>query len=161
MTVLWIIGLSALAVTPERLESLGYAMAQFGKNHLGDLDKYPPTAHGFDEFFGIHAWVWSTWPPTSGSRRPFGTAVARRGAETRRSRSSSYRGRSSKAAHTCAPTATASAAARRAPPPDDRYQHEPHRPPLLRASEPHVTATAMMAMLSLVFGVDLVETLRA
>jgi arylsulfatase len=25
---------------------------QFGKNHLGDLDKYLPTAHGFDEFFG-------------------------------------------------------------------------------------------------------------
>ena len=27
-------------------------LAQFGKNHLGDLNKYLPTAHGFDEFFG-------------------------------------------------------------------------------------------------------------
>lgn len=25
---------------------------QFDKNHLGDADKYLPTAHGFDEFFG-------------------------------------------------------------------------------------------------------------
>ena len=25
---------------------------QFGKNHLGDLDQYLPTNHGFDEFFG-------------------------------------------------------------------------------------------------------------
>jgi arylsulfatase len=34
------------------LKSLGYATAQFGKNHLGDLNKYLPTLHGFDEFFG-------------------------------------------------------------------------------------------------------------
>ncbi|MCP2625869.1 arylsulfatase [Mycolicibacterium smegmatis] len=34
------------------LKSLGYATGQFGKNHLGDLNKYLPTAHGFDEFFG-------------------------------------------------------------------------------------------------------------
>src|SRR6516164_6049389 len=34
------------------LKSLGYATAQFGKNHLGDLNKYLPTVHGFDEFFG-------------------------------------------------------------------------------------------------------------
>ena len=25
---------------------------QFGKNHLGDRDSMPPTAHGFDEFYG-------------------------------------------------------------------------------------------------------------
>jgi len=36
----------------EYLKPLGYATAQFGKNHLGDQDKYLPTAHGFDEFFG-------------------------------------------------------------------------------------------------------------
>ncbi|NVP54767.1 arylsulfatase [Mycoplana rhizolycopersici] len=30
----------------------GYATGQFGKNHLGDLNKYLPTLHGFDEFFG-------------------------------------------------------------------------------------------------------------
>jgi arylsulfatase len=27
-------------------------MGQFGKNHIGDQDRYLPTAHGFDEFFG-------------------------------------------------------------------------------------------------------------
>ena len=25
---------------------------QFGKNHLGDVDEFLPTNHGFDEFFG-------------------------------------------------------------------------------------------------------------
>jgi arylsulfatase A-like enzyme len=34
------------------LKSLGYATGQFGKNHLGDLNKFLPTLHGFDEFFG-------------------------------------------------------------------------------------------------------------
>jgi arylsulfatase A-like enzyme len=34
------------------LKSLGYETAQFGKNHLGDLNKYLPCLHGFDEFFG-------------------------------------------------------------------------------------------------------------
>ena len=34
------------------MKSLGYATGQFGKNHLGDLNKYLPTLHGFDEFFG-------------------------------------------------------------------------------------------------------------
>jgi arylsulfatase len=34
------------------LKSQGYATGQFGKNHLGDLNKYLPTLHGFDEFFG-------------------------------------------------------------------------------------------------------------
>ena len=34
------------------LKPLGYATGQFGKNHLGDLNKYLPTLHGFDEFFG-------------------------------------------------------------------------------------------------------------
>jgi arylsulfatase len=34
------------------LKSRGYMTAQFGKNHLGDLNRYLPTAHGFDEFFG-------------------------------------------------------------------------------------------------------------
>jgi len=36
----------------ELLKPLGYATGQFGKNHLGDLDEFLPTAHGFDEFFG-------------------------------------------------------------------------------------------------------------
>jgi arylsulfatase A-like enzyme len=34
------------------LKELGYTTGQFGKNHLGDLNKYLPTLHGFDEFFG-------------------------------------------------------------------------------------------------------------
>ncbi|QJT08722.1 arylsulfatase [Oceanidesulfovibrio marinus] len=34
------------------LKEQGYATAQFGKNHLGDLNKYLPTMHGFDEYFG-------------------------------------------------------------------------------------------------------------
>ncbi len=36
----------------ELLKPLGYRTAQFGKNHLGDKDKFLPTNHGFDEFFG-------------------------------------------------------------------------------------------------------------
>jgi len=34
------------------LKPHGYATGQFGKNHLGDRNKYLPTVHGFDEFFG-------------------------------------------------------------------------------------------------------------
>jgi arylsulfatase A-like enzyme len=34
------------------LKELGYTTGQFGKNHLGDLNKYLPTVHGFDEYFG-------------------------------------------------------------------------------------------------------------
>jgi arylsulfatase len=36
----------------ELLKPLGYASAQFGKNHFGDQNRFLPTAHGFDEFFG-------------------------------------------------------------------------------------------------------------
>ena len=47
------IGLQAEDPTiAELLKPLGYATGQFGKNHFGDLNKYLPTAHGFDEFFG-------------------------------------------------------------------------------------------------------------
>jgi arylsulfatase len=47
------VGLQVEDVTiAELLKPLGYATGQFGKNHLGDLNKYLPTAHGFDEFFG-------------------------------------------------------------------------------------------------------------
>ena len=34
------------------LKAQGYATGQFGKNHLGDKNKFLPTLHGFDEFFG-------------------------------------------------------------------------------------------------------------
>ena len=36
----------------ELLKPMGYMTCQFGKNHLGDLDRHLPTNHGFDEFFG-------------------------------------------------------------------------------------------------------------
>ncbi|OXR46222.1 Arylsulfatase [Nocardia cerradoensis] len=36
----------------ELLKPLGYATGQFGKNHLGDLNRFLPTVRGFDEFFG-------------------------------------------------------------------------------------------------------------
>ena len=46
-------GLQARDVTiAELLKAQGYMTAQFGKNHLGDLDEHLPTVHGFDEFFG-------------------------------------------------------------------------------------------------------------
>jgi arylsulfatase len=47
------VGLPDEAVTLATvLKAQGYATGQFGKNHLGDLNKYLPTLHGFDEFFG-------------------------------------------------------------------------------------------------------------
>ena len=36
----------------EILKARGYATAQFGKNHLGDLEEHLPHRHGFDEFWG-------------------------------------------------------------------------------------------------------------
>lgn len=36
----------------EVLKPHGYATGQFGKNHLGDKNKFLPTVHGFDEFYG-------------------------------------------------------------------------------------------------------------
>jgi len=36
----------------EILKPMGYATGQFGKNHVGDKNKFLPTVHGFDEFFG-------------------------------------------------------------------------------------------------------------
>jgi len=47
------IGMPAQAPTiATALRSMGYATGQFGKNHLGDLNKFLPTVHGFDEFYG-------------------------------------------------------------------------------------------------------------
>jgi arylsulfatase A-like enzyme len=47
------VGIPAQAVTIATvLKSMGYATGQFGKNHLGDLNEFLPTVHGFDEFFG-------------------------------------------------------------------------------------------------------------
>jgi arylsulfatase A-like enzyme len=47
------VGIPAKACTlATALKAQGYATGQFGKNHLGDLNKFLPTLHGFDEFFG-------------------------------------------------------------------------------------------------------------
>ena len=47
------VGIPKEAVTiATTLKSMGYATGQFGKNHLGDLNEFLPTVHGFDEFFG-------------------------------------------------------------------------------------------------------------
>jgi arylsulfatase len=35
------------------LKSAGYATGQFGKNHLGDLNQFLPTVHGFDKFLRV------------------------------------------------------------------------------------------------------------
>jgi len=40
------------ATIASALKVQGYETYQFGKNHLGDLNKYLPCLHGFDEFFG-------------------------------------------------------------------------------------------------------------
>jgi arylsulfatase A-like enzyme len=47
------VGLPDQAATiASALKVQGYETFQFGKNHLGDLNKYLPCLHGFDEFFG-------------------------------------------------------------------------------------------------------------
>src|SRR5215469_16297239 len=58
------LGIPDEAVTiAHALKSMGYATGQFGKNHLGDLNKFLPTAHGFDEFWGyLYHLVAMEWP---------------------------------------------------------------------------------------------------
>ena len=47
------VGMPAAAPTvATALKALGYTTGQFGKNHLGDLNEYLPTLHGFDEYWG-------------------------------------------------------------------------------------------------------------
>jgi arylsulfatase len=47
------VGIPMEAITiATALKNMGYATGQFGKNHLGDLNKFLPCVHGFDEFFG-------------------------------------------------------------------------------------------------------------
>jgi arylsulfatase A-like enzyme len=46
------VGLQAEApAIAELLKAQGYATGQFAKDHLGDLIRYLPAVHGFDEFF--------------------------------------------------------------------------------------------------------------
>ncbi len=51
------------------LKAMGYE-GQFGKNHLGDLNRYLPTVHGFDEYWGylyhldaMEDPFWHSFPP--------------------------------------------------------------------------------------------------
>ncbi len=47
------VGMPAQAPTiATALKEMGYATGQFGKNHLGDLNKYLPCLHGFDQYYG-------------------------------------------------------------------------------------------------------------
>jgi Sulfatase len=51
----------------ELFKSVGYATAIFGKRHLGSASQSLPTAHGFDEFYGIPpdiSWDAATYPAT-------------------------------------------------------------------------------------------------
>lgn len=65
------IGMPAQAPTiATALKEEGYATGQFGKNHLGDLNKYLPCLHGFDEFYGylyhldaMEDPFWHSYPP--------------------------------------------------------------------------------------------------
>src|SRR5271163_1399358 len=43
---------SSIGMPATALKAMGYATGQFGKNHLGDLNEFLPTVHGFDEFYG-------------------------------------------------------------------------------------------------------------
>jgi arylsulfatase len=52
------VGIPKEAVTiATTLQSMGYATGQFGKNHLGDLNEFLPTVHGFDEI----CITWMRW----------------------------------------------------------------------------------------------------
>jgi arylsulfatase len=62
------IGMPATAPTiATALKSMGYATGQFGKNHLGDLNEFLPTVHGFDTVGPrnmVHSWATDTDDPT-------------------------------------------------------------------------------------------------
>ncbi|MGB6976740.1 MAG: arylsulfatase [Gammaproteobacteria bacterium] len=65
------VGMPAAAPTIATvLKTMGYATGQFGKNHLGDLNQFLPTVHGFDEFYGylyhldaMQDPFWHSYPP--------------------------------------------------------------------------------------------------
>lgn len=66
------VGMPAAAPTIATvLKSMGYSTGQFGKNHLGDLNKFLPTVHGFDEYYGylyhldaMEDSFWHSYPPS-------------------------------------------------------------------------------------------------
>ncbi len=74
------VGMPDKAVTTATiLKSMGYATGQFGKNHLGDLNRYLPTLHGFDEFHGylyhldaLSDPYWPSYPKDPAFRAKYG-----------------------------------------------------------------------------------------
>ena len=65
------IGIPPQAVTiASALKSVGYATGQFGKNHLGDLNEFLPTVHGFDKFFGYLYHLDAMETPPSAMQEP-------------------------------------------------------------------------------------------
>ncbi len=56
---------------PELLKQRGYATAIYGKWHLGHHEKFLPTNHGFDDYYGL-PYSNDMWPyhPTAGDRFP-------------------------------------------------------------------------------------------
>lgn len=48
---------SSIPSLPRWLKTAGYRTALLGKWHLGSSPNHTPNAHGFDEFFGHHAWT--------------------------------------------------------------------------------------------------------
>src|SRR4029078_9668775 len=74
------VGMPAQACTiATALKAQGYATGQFGKNHLGDLNKYLPTVHGFDEFHGylyhldaLSDPYWPSYPKDPAFREKYG-----------------------------------------------------------------------------------------
>jgi len=55
---------------PQLLKNNGYATALIGKWHLGYLPQFSPTAHGFDQFFGIKSGYVDYYQHTDGAGRP-------------------------------------------------------------------------------------------
>lgn len=52
------------------LSEAGYRTALLGKWHLGDAADFTPNAHGFDEFFGHHAWTVSYYSHLTEQGKP-------------------------------------------------------------------------------------------
>ena len=83
---------SSLGLQPEDptiadlLKEQGYVTGQFGKNHLGDLNKFLPTVHGFDEFFGSLYHLTNvrsrTWTKSPSKVTPSSSASSRRSTPT-------------------------------------------------------------------------------